>query len=239
MVALKHNCLISLAKELVANNLIVFYPKSKSFQGTYMFVSNGRNVIYIQYDSLYGALSMSFVIYPSKKCGSSAALCQYDTEKGKYVNIDVSVENIKKVLAVNDSKELKPYIPYIRNWFNEFLMFKSLEDYFRYHDRFNKEIIYFKDEVINALHDDNDSILNWWKSMTADNLHTEVRMKIAQFFGLNAYYEYMSELSDTHKKQGYLTLEQMEERLEKTNEMLIDIRNLFGDETYKAVYFCL
>lgn len=239
MVALKHNCLISLAKELVANNLIVFYPKSKSFQGTYMFVSNGRNVIYIQYDSFYGALSMSFVIHPSEKCGSSAALCQYDTEKGKYVNIDVSVENIKKVLAVNDSKELKPYIPYIRNWFNEFLMFKSLEDYFRYHDRFNKERIYFKDEVINALHDDNDSILNWWKSMTADNLHTEVRMKIAQFFGLNAYYEYMSELSDINERQGYLTLEQMEERLEKTNEMLIVIRNVFGDETYKAVYFCL
>lgn len=239
MVALKHNCLISLAKELVANNLIVFYPKSRHFQGTYMFVSNGRNVIYIQYDSLYGALSMSFVIYPSKKCGSSAALCQYDTEKGKYVNIDVSVENIKRILAVNDSRELKPYIPYIRNWFKEFLMFKSLEDYLKYHEIFNKERTYFKDELVNALHDDNDSILNSWKAMTADNHHTEVRREIAQFFGLNAYYEYMSELSDINERQGYLTLEQMEERLEKTNEMLIVIRNVFGDETYKAVYFCL
>ena len=239
MVALNRNCLISLAKELVANNLIVFYPKSKCFQGTYMFVSNGRNVIYAQYDRFYGDLFMSFAIYPSKKCGSSAALCQYDTEKRKYINIDVSVENIKKILAVNNSKELKPYIPYIRNSFNEKLMFKSLEDYFKYHDRFKEERSYFKDELVNLLHDENDFILNSWKAMTADNLHTEVRKEIAQFFGLNAYDEYMSGLSDTHERQGYLTLEQMEERLEKTNEMLIDIRNIFGVETYKAVYHCL
>ncbi len=239
MVALNRVSLINLAKELVANDLIVFYPKSKYYQGTYIYVSNGRNVIYIQYDKLYDTLFMTFKIYPSKKCGSSASLCRYDSESGKYVNLDVTVENIKKILSVNNANGLKPYIPYIRNSFNEKMMFQSLEDYFKYYDRFKEERTYFKDEMINLLHKENDFILNAWKSMTENNLHTEVREDIAQFFGLNEYDKYMSEVLHIHEKNGYLTPSQYEEINEKTNEMLIKIRDIFGDETYKAVYHCL
>lgn len=73
-----------------------------------------------------------------------------------------------------------------------------------------------------------------WQDMTADNLHTEVLVDVAKYFGLKDFKVYFSSLLD----KDYLTLDDCSKRYDMRNAMMTVIKTCHGDSTYNKVIKC-
>ena len=73
-----------------------------------------------------------------------------------------------------------------------------------------------------------------WQDMTFDNLHTEVCVDVAKYFGLKDFKAYFATLL----KKDYLTLDECNKRYDMQNAMLTVIKVMHGDNIYNKVYKC-
>ena len=74
--------------------------------------------------------------------------------------------------------------------------------------------------------------LNKWKKMTENNLHSEVRLEIAEYFGFNDYKMMFKRFVE---KDG-LSCDEYDERNRLFEGMIARIKGVFGNEVANEIY---
>lgn len=76
--------------------------------------------------------------------------------------------------------------------------------------------------------------------LTDNNEHTQALMTIANYFEMPQleYFTQIKKYQDSKDYQG-LTIEQSQERLEKSHEMFDELKDKIGEEKAKELYSCL
>ena len=79
--------------------------------------------------------------------------------------------------------------------------------------------------------------------LTEDNFHTEALLTIANYYDMDKYIPYFTELKEFQESPEYLgsglTIEQAQERLEKSHEMFDELKDKIGIQKAKELYGCL
>lgn len=81
------------------------------------------------------------------------------------------------------------------------------------------------------------------EELTNDNFHTEALLTIANYYNLEEFIPYLTELKELQESPKYLgsglTMEQVEERLEVQHKMFDILKDQIGIEKAKELYGCL
>ena len=83
------------------------------------------------------------------------------------------------------------------------------------------------------------SVIPEWKEMTCDNLHTEVRLAIAEFFEFDDVISEFTNIKLQHEHQMFLTMQNVQRREYLTNMMLLRIFEIYGSAACDSVYSAL
>ena len=79
--------------------------------------------------------------------------------------------------------------------------------------------------------------------LTNDNFHTEAVLTIANYYDMDKYIPYFSELKAFQESPEYfgsgLTIEQAKERLDQTHKMFDELKDIIGIEKARELYSCL
>jgi hypothetical protein len=79
--------------------------------------------------------------------------------------------------------------------------------------------------------------------LTNDNFHTEALLTIANYYNMDKYIPYFTELKEFQESPEYfgsgLTVEQAQERLEMSHKMFDELKDKIGMEKAKELYSCL
>ena len=74
------------------------------------------------------------------------------------------------------------------------------------------------------------------KQLTWDNKHTQARLEIANYFGLDKHYRVFKAIEEIHDTVGYLPAEMNGYRYRKGIELLEAIKQEHGEEVYQQIY---
>lgn len=74
------------------------------------------------------------------------------------------------------------------------------------------------------------------KQLTRDNKHTQAKLEIANYFGLDKHYRVFKAIEETRDTMGYLPAEMNGYIYRKGVEFLEAIKQEHGEEIYQQIY---